>query len=158
MSKKIITISAIIILIFLSIGVFVTFSNNNSPKTSNNSVMIEDDDENKNMEDSGVVMQESRYVQYSSEKFNSYSDKKRVYFFHAAWCPTCKVANEEFNADSNLIPEDVVLFKTDYDSEQALKKKFGITYQHTFVYVNEKGDEITKWNGGGVAELIENTR
>jgi thioredoxin 1 len=54
-----------------------------------------------------------------------------------------------------MLPADVVVFKTDYDTEKELKKKYGITYQHTFVLVDNEGNSIKKWNGGGVKELIE---
>ncbi|MFA5136193.1 MAG: thioredoxin domain-containing protein [Patescibacteria group bacterium] len=97
-----------------------------------------------------------RYTDYTAASFNQVSDKKRVLFFHAKWCPTCKIANEEFIQNSDKIPADVILFKTDYDMENDLKSKYDITYQHTFVYVDIQGKEIIKWNGGGIAELISN--
>lgn len=98
-----------------------------------------------------------RYVEYSKEAFDNAVNKKRVYFFHAKWCPTCKVANEEFIQNIDKIPNDIILFKTDYDTEKKLKTQYGITYQHTFVLVDNEGNEIKKWNGGGIAELISNT-
>lgn len=102
--------------------------------------------------------QGSRYSAYSKNAFDAAKGKKRVYFFHATWCPTCKAANEEFMSNPNGIPEDVIVFKTDYDKEAALKKQYGITYQHTFVLVDETGKELKKWNGGGLAELTANTK
>lgn len=102
--------------------------------------------------------QSSRYILYSKSNYDSNIDKKRVIYFHAIWCPTCKVTNEEFTNSPDRIPEDVVVLKTDYDSENDLKSKYGITYQHTFVYVDSTGNEIKKWNGGGIDELIENTQ
>ena len=66
--------------------------------------------------------------------------------------------NEEFNANLDRIPEDVIVLKTDYDSQKELKKKYGITYQHTFVLVDDEGNEIKTWNGGGIEELISNTK
>lgn len=56
------------------------------------------------------------------------------------------------------IPENMVLMKTDYDTYTELKKKYGVTYQHTFVQVDENGNELTKWNGGGVNELEANLK
>lgn len=100
----------------------------------------------------------TRYIEYSKENYESSVGKKRVLFFHAVWCPTCKVANEEFNSNPDMIPEDVVLLKTDYDTESELKKKYNITYQHTFILVDDSGNEIKKWNGGGIEELINNTK
>ena len=51
-----------------------------------------------------------------------------------------------------------MLFKTDYDSEKELKKQYGITYQHTFVYVDKDGKQIKKWSGGAIDDLIANTK
>jgi len=111
-----------------------------------------------NSKESTMSKSSSRYLDYTAQAFAGTRDKKRVYFFHATWCPTCKAVNEEFNNNPDSIPEDVILFKTDYDSEKELKKKYGITYQHTFVYVDADGRELKKWNGGGIAELTANTR
>ena len=93
------------------------------------------------------------YSDYSEERANDYKDNKRVLFFHAGWCPTCKVANTEFEENIDDIPEDVVVLKTDYDTEKELKEKYGITYQHTFVQIDANGNEVAKWNGGGIDKL-----
>ena len=105
-----------------------------------------------------MMKKESRYVDYTAAAFEKAKDKKRIYFFHATWCPTCKAANAEFMSNPDGIPEDTVLFKTDYDSSGALKKQYGITYQHTYVLVDSDGKEVRKWNGGAIAELIANTK
>jgi thiol-disulfide isomerase/thioredoxin len=99
-----------------------------------------------------------QYMDYSSSAYAEKVGMKRVIFFHATWCPTCKVANQAFTDRTDDIPEDVVIFKTDYDSEKELKAKYGITYQHTYVQVDENGNEITKWNGGDIDELIRKVR
>lgn len=141
----------IVFLIILLIGVGLNYSFNRTKSVSQ-------------IKPSPASVQEesvntgSRYINYSKDAFDKSSDKKRVFFFHAVWCPTCKVANEEFMTSSGKIPQDFILFKTDYDSESELKKKYNITYQHTFVLVDDQGNEIKKWNGGGIEELIENTR
>lgn len=111
-----------------------------------------------NTQELTATTQSSRYVTYAKEVFEQAKDKKRVYYFHAPWCPTCRPADAEFQANNQNIPEDVMLFKTDYDSSGDLKKQYAITYQHTFVLVDENGIEVKKWNGGGMAELITNTQ
>lgn len=105
-----------------------------------------------------MMMNESRYMDYTRVAFDSAKSKKRVYFFHASWCPTCKAANAEILGNLDGIPEDVIVFKTDYDSNAELKKQYGITYQHTFVLVDDMGKEVKKWNGGGLSELSANTK
>ena len=42
--------------------------------------------------------------------------------------------------------------------EKELAKKYGITYQHTYVQIDSAGKELTKWNGGGAAELLVNIK
>jgi thioredoxin 1 len=96
------------------------------------------------------------YIPYSLQAFEAAEGRRRVYFFHANWCPTCKVANEDFEANAAQIPADVVVLKTNYDTESALKQEYDITYQHTFVQVDENGNQVTTWSGGGVEELINN--
>ena len=98
--------------------------------------------------------QSSRYIDYSPQSYAKAADKRRVLYFYATWCPTCSVANEDFTVNSSRIPEDAVIFRTDYDQETALKAKYGTTYQHTFVQVDKSGNELAKWNGGGLNELI----
>lgn len=113
------------------------------------------------MEIEGVKGERSaagQYVVYSSETYEANKQQKRVLYFHATWCPTCKVVNQEFETSANTIPLGVVVLKTDYDTEKELKAKYGVTYQHTFVQVDAEGEAITKWNGGGVNELIANVK
>ena len=106
----------------------------------------------------------SRYVVYSKAAYDGASDKRRVLYFYATWCPSCKQANEDFTANPNKIPEDVVVIRTNYNDpdtdqeEKDLAKKYGITYQHTFVQVDAQGKELTKWNGGQTDELVTNIK
>lgn len=99
-----------------------------------------------------------RYVPYTAADFAAAKGKKRVLFFFAPWCPTCVPTDKNFQTNPDGIPEDVILFKVDYDSSTDLKRKYGITYQHTFVYVDEEGNAIQTWNGGGSQELTTNTQ
>lgn len=145
----------LVLVMFLIIGLGIYFYGQ-SRNGQNNPESVE---ENGTQTATGSLPanENGRYKKYSESEYGEAINKKRVIFFHASWCPTCKIANDEFMSQSDRIPEDVVLFKTDYDTEIDLKKKYGITYQHTFVLVDEEGNEIRKWNGGGVEELIDNT-
>ncbi len=98
------------------------------------------------------------YVEYTQKAYDDAASMKRVLFFAASWCPTCRAADKDFNANLDKIPADVIILKTDYDTQTALKTKYGITHQHTFVYVNAKGEALKKWSGGATVEIIENTK
>lgn len=102
------------------------------------------------------IVVEDKYVDYTTNYLAQYSGKTKILFFHANWCPTCKAAQEDILANIDQIPEDVVIIKTDYDTQTELKNKYGITYQHTYVITDDQGNELKKWNGGGVEEIINN--
>ncbi|MGB0757399.1 MAG: anti-sigma factor domain-containing protein [Patescibacteria group bacterium] len=125
--------------------------------------MMEGDDAEamqKDESDSSAMMEKApgTYEDYSESAFAAAADKKRVYFFHASWCPTCFIADKNFKDNVGDLPDGVSVFKTDYDDEDELKQKYGVTYQHTFVQVDAEGNVVAKWNGGGVDELIENIK
>lgn len=86
------------------------------------------------------------------------NDGKAVLFFWASWCPNCKEANADFLDHTSQIPKNVTVLKTNYDTEKELKTKYGVTYQHTFIQVDANGNQISRWNGGGIAELISNLK
>lgn len=106
----------------------------------------------------------SRYVDYTPQNLEAFKDKKRIIYFHANWCPVCKPLDEEFKNRLNEIPQDVVILKANYndteedDFDKAAKNKYAVTYQHSFVQIDADGSEITKWNGGGLDELIKRVK
>jgi thiol-disulfide isomerase/thioredoxin len=101
-----------------------------------------------------------RYVAFDPAVFTTSSNTRRVLFFYANWCPTCIPAHADFEKNASLIPSDVTVIRVNYndadtdDSEKALAKQYGITYQHTFVQLGNQGEVITKWNGGATKELL----
>ncbi len=110
------------------------------------------------------VATSSRYITYSPTALQNTSGKKRVLFFYASWCPTCRPADKEFQSNAERIPEEIQLFRVNYNdsdtdaSEKELARQYGVTYQHTFVLIDGDGKEIKKWNGGQLEELLENSK
>ena len=100
------------------------------------------------------------YKEYSASTVEAEqkTGNKIVLFFHAPWCPYCKAANLAFLERTAEIPAGVTVLKTDYDSNTELKKKYGVTYQHTFVQVDAQGNMVTKWNGGDIDSLKKNIK
>ncbi len=179
--KKIISIIIGIIVLILIIWLVVVATGNNAndnanvTTNTNSDAMMDDTNTNEVIEEmntneameNDAMMEDTNtnsvsqntageYTDYTEAAFAAASGTKRVYFFHAKWCPTCQAANTAFNENLSEIPDNVVLFKTDYDTETTLKQRYGITYQHTFVQVDENGNELAKWNGGDIDELQEN--
>ena len=148
----------IIILIIsgLGIGIF-TLSQINKPKlpstTQNVETAVRDEQPVEHLGN-------SRYVEYSKEVLDRTAGGKRVLYFYANWCPTCRPADANFKANIDKIPEDLTLIRVNYNDtetdqeEEELAAKYGITYQHTFVQIDGNGEVITKWNGGQIEELL----
>ncbi len=66
------------------------------------------------------------------------NDGKRVaLFFHADRCPTCRALAQDIQDNLADIDEKTLIYQVDYDTEVALKKKYGVTSQHTIVYLDE---------------------
>jgi thiol-disulfide isomerase/thioredoxin len=82
---------------------------------------------------------------------------KTVVFFFASWCPNCRATVTELNARWKEVNPELTLVIADYDKETALKGKFGITYQDTFVLLDKDGKSVKSWNSGGVNGLNANT-
>lgn len=87
------------------------------------------------------------YEAYTPEKLAKAEDGSVVIFFRAPWCSTCTGLDADIQAHLNEIPEKTHILVANYDSETALKKKYGVTYQHTLVQVDQSGKLIKKWQG-----------
>jgi thiol-disulfide isomerase/thioredoxin len=90
----------------------------------------------------GTVAVQGRYEEYSEETFNQ-AEGRRVLFFYAPWCPQCRALDASIR-ESN-VPDGVVIFKVDYDSNQAMRQKYGVTIQTTLVEVDTNGNEVKKY-------------
>jgi len=129
-------------------------------KTDN--AMMQKDTDNMEKDDKMAkdTMSDSRYVEYSKASLDKAGNNRRVLYFYASWCPTCKPADADLEANKDRIPNDVTVIRVNYNDpetdqeEKELAKKYSITYQHTFVQIDSQGNEVTKWNGGKTDELI----
>ncbi len=103
----------------------------------------------------------SKYQQFESGILERLSGKRVVLFFYANWCPTCKAAQKDFESNQEQIPDDTMLIRINYNDsdtdseEKELAEKYNITYQHTFVWIGSNGEQLAKWNGGQLKELLE---
>ncbi len=83
-----------------------------------------------------------------------YSQTKKVYFFHASWCPICQAIEKQIQADTTRIPAGVTFIKTDFDSNTQLRKQYGVTYQYTFVQIDDTGNEVSQWTASTLDKAI----
>ncbi|MFZ1721876.1 MAG: thioredoxin family protein [Microgenomates group bacterium] len=116
------------------------------------------------VKDEKMMQKEGTYTPFSPELLVNSASTRRVLFFYANWCPTCKPADKSFSENSAKIPADVTVIRVNYNdtetdqAEKDLAKKYGVTYQHTYVQIDTSGKEIAKWNGGQIDELLSNLK
>lgn len=184
MKKPVLAVLALIIIAVLGFGAY-SFLNKNS---SGDAMMKKDeamvDDSSKAMTDSGdgmsdtstkseaelmnddslLMKSDSRYIEYSSKVLADTANTKRVLYFYANWCPTCRPADANFKANIDKIPQGVTLIRVNYNDsdtdaeEKTLADKYEITYQHTFVQIDKDGNPVARWNGGQINELLANIK
>lgn len=92
------------------------------------------------------------YEDYDESKLAKANDGEVVLFFKANWCPTCQALDTDISMHE--VPDGITILKVDYDTETALKQKYGITYQHTLVQVDADGNMIQKWAGSPTLQSI----
>jgi thioredoxin 1 len=167
-----------IVLVVIVGGAYASMSNKNSVIMENEKMieekdMIEKKDENVIMKDYNIendsmmkedktdmmdkpdsMMKAGTYDTYSADKVAQAGTDDVVIFFHASWCPSCRGLNSNIESNIKSIPEGVSILKADYDKEIELKKKYGVTTQHTLVQVDKDGNLIKKWSGGGSLESV----
>ena len=78
-----------------------------------------------------------------------------VLFFAADWCPTCRAARKELDAEAARLGE-VTVVVVDYDRSASLKRRYGVSYQHTYVQIDADGDKLALWSGGGIDGVLRN--
>ncbi len=101
------------------------------------------------MEDIMVKDETTGYLDYSSNLIGK--NDQTVLFFHATWCPSCNSADKNIKASW---VDDFLILKVDYDSNIDLRKKYGVTSQHTFVQINSQWELIKKWPGSNSVDSI----
>lgn len=98
------------------------------------------------------------YFDYSEGTLaQAYGNGNTVLFFAATrWCNTCSALDDELKEKSSVLPNGVTVLKVDYDNSSIMQAEYGVTQQHTLVYLDSKGNEIRRWIGGDFNTLLQN--
>lgn len=178
MNKKTSVIVAAIVGLLLVGGGVLAYNNNQNDKKEQEKMAMEKKAEEEAMmkKDEAATMQKdatanegdtmakddamSKHGSYVTladynKNLSKYADSKKVYFFHASWCPTCQSIDKEISADMSKIPAGVTLIKTDFDSSTDLRQKYGVTTQYTFVQVDNSGNETAQWSASSLQKAID---
>lgn len=88
------------------------------------------------------------FLPYDESNLVQFASARHVIFFGATWCPGCRLLVSDITENQDTIPAGLIIHRADFDTDLALRQKYGVTVQHTFVEVNNTGALIKKWNGG----------
>lgn len=142
MNKQVIIVMAILAVIFTA-GVYVAFFGSNkttapTEKTTN----TPDKSSDTAKPDTATKTTNGSYEEYSETTF-SQTTGTRLLFFHASWCPQCRALDKDII--SSKLPDKVTIFKVDYDTNEELRQKYGVTIQTTIVKVDSKGNKVDSY-------------
>lgn len=144
--------TTIIILLAISFPLFSGGKKETIPESENAMMMMAQDQQISNTSSEPFI----EYQNLEQAKMVA-AEAPTVLFFFASWCPTCRSAREEFNERQDEF-KNINIILVDYDNSTDLKKMYGITYQHTFVQIDENGDTLVKWNGGATDKLLSTVK
>lgn len=143
---------------FVLVLTFIYFKNSNQANKENesNGNSTTTATENKSSITGSEVGIAGSYIDYSNDIIKNTQGTKLL-FFHAPWCPQCVALDNSIK--SGKIPNGVTIIKTDYDSNQELRKKYGVTLQTTVVRVDDEGKQVKKYtayNEPSLQAIIDN--
>src|SRR5258708_27362873 len=99
---------------------------------------------------------EQPFNQSQFDRLNA-DGKPNIVYFHATWCPTCKLQQpivDRLAARPEL--KDVTIFVADYDKEVPLNRAMKVTQQPTFL-VFKGGHDVARSTGQTREQDIKNT-
>lgn len=145
MNKKLLVAAGVVILVIGAAVTYVLLSKNQAvedtrPMTSESST--EQAELPVETPDAATPLQAGSYKDYSEADFAAITGT-RLLFFHAPWCPQCR--DLDASIKSSQLPDGVTVFKIDYDSNQSLRAKYGVTLQTTVVKVDSAGNKVASF-------------
>ena len=144
MNRKTYFIIALLLTIIVGSGAYlITNQDSNTDQKTDVSKTTVAENDTVNNTSKQLAGKPGQYLEYSESSFTANSDSTRLLFFHAPWCPQCRSLDKDIL--ENKVPEGVIIFKVDYDSNLALRKKYGVTLQTTIVKVDGDGAIMGKY-------------
>lgn len=143
MNKKIVS-GIVIAVVILAVGV-VGLNQSQMDKTQNSSNSANNSESEPRPippSDAQSSATAGKYVDYSDTAIAS-AEGQRVLFFHAPWCSQCRSIESGIKKDG--VPDGFTVIKVDYDTNQGLRQKYGVTIQTSFVKVDSQGNAGGKY-------------
>lgn len=98
-----------------------------------------------------------RYIDYTESTLADATLGTKVLFFYAPWCSQCRQLDASIKAGQ--VPVGVTIIKVDYDSNQKLRARYGVTIQTSLVRIDDNGNLVKKYvayDEPSLRSLVEN--
>ncbi len=138
--KKAIAISTSTVIIIGAAYAYFTFM---APSASDSKLSPQTLPPNQSTNTSEPSTVAGSYVTYKDQATIMATSGTKLLFFHAPWCPQCRALENDIKGAT--LPENLTIFKVDYDTSQQLRQKYGVTIQTTLVKVGDDGELIKKY-------------
>lgn len=159
MNKKLLITVSIVVLLLVAGVVYVVVSKMQSGEKQSETTSVPEPTPQE-----PTVSPEAAQTQPIPGTYKNYNESEaaatkgiKILFFHAQWCPQCRQLDAEITAGP--LPENVTVFKVNYDNAQSLRQKYGVTLQTTFVKIDDAGNLVKKYvayDEPTLASLIRN--
>src|SRR5688572_20982151 len=106
-----------VVLIIVTIGIFA-YSSTQNPQSSDSMLPKESGMDAIVGEDKTMTKESSRYLIYTKANLDNAKSTRRVLFFYANWCSTCRPADASFSQNQSKIPTDITLFRVNYNDTE----------------------------------------
>ena len=142
------TTVGLVIVLVVAVGGFIIWRTvtKEEPSVSTQptaTVGTQESPQNNQQQTSTTPAQPAKYVTYSSADVAADKNTKLL-FFHAPWCPQCRALDTDITK-SITSESGLSVYKVDYDSNQALRQKYGVTLQTTVVRIDDAGNLVEKY-------------
>lgn len=143
MNKKSLIITLAVLAVIIAGGVFLLASDNSRQAAEQDTAQSQTAKPASNdTAPATPTASTGSYIDYK-EGIIAATPGTKLLFFHAPWCPQCRAL--ETDIKQRGVPEGVSIIKVDYDSNQALRQKYGVTLQTTVVKVGDNGELVEKF-------------
>ena len=142
MNKKLVVI-IVAVVATIGLGAIYLMGASSPDNESTSSTAVSNEVQMDAIESSQSVETDAGVYKEYDEADLSINDDTKILFFHAAWCPQCREL--EMDIKDGPIPENVTIYKVDYDTNQSLRKKYGVALQTTLVKIDNNGNLLKKY-------------
>lgn len=157
MNKTLLAILAIVVIAVIAMYAYTSMESDSAPdsamnaSSSSSSVADAMTPPSSSSSSSADAMEAAVYADYGEGVIGN--GEASVLFFHAAWCPDCRVADTQLQEIFSTGLPTKSAYKVDYDSSADLKQRYGVVYQHTFVVIDGEGNATKTLQGATKAQL-----